>query len=386
MNRRTVSRLVAASLALLAGLAMTGCEYRGGESLPLPGAIGGKDTYRVTITFSDATNLVAKETCRANDTVIGSVESVELDDDLKARVTCVIKDSVSLPANVTASLRETSLLGERYVGLDMAPGAEAQGTLKPGAEVPEASTRADPNAEMVLGALSQLLNGGSLGSIQTISKELNAALSGSDFKATARQLRLVVGTLNDRRSDITATLDAMDKLAGRLARQKKVLGQALDAVPEGLAVLDRQRPKLTQTLLTLGRLSRVAVPLIARSKANTVADLKHVAPVLTELSKQGDELAMALERIASFPFPSTFLDTVKGDFAGMYASIALDIDSLNALLAGGTQPPIPGRADDEPARPGLQLPGLPALPGLPGLPLGLDGTLDLGDLLLGGVL
>jgi len=384
MTGRPMNRLVAAGLALVAGVALTGCEYKGGDSLPLPGAIGGKDTYRVTMVFSDATNLVPKETCRTNDTVVGSVESVELDENLKARVTCRIKDSVSLPANVIASLRETSLLGERYVGLDPAPGTEPQGTLKPGAEVPEASTRADPNAEMVLGALSQLLNGGSLGSIQTISRELNAALSSSDFKATARQLRLVVGTLNDRRSDITATLDAMDKLAGRLAKQKKVLGQALDAVPGGLAVLDRQRPKLTRTLLTLGRLSRVAVPLIERSKANTVADLKHVAPVLTELFKQGDELAKALERIASFPFPSTFLDTVKGDYGGMYASIALDIDSLNALLAGGSQPPVPGRTADEPSLPGLQLPGLPALPGLPGLPLGVDGVLDLGDLLLGG--
>jgi len=379
VNSLPMSRVWATFLAVLV---LSGCEYKGGESLPLPGAIGGKDTYRVTIVFSDATNLVAKETCRTNDTVIGSVESVELDEDLKARVTCRIKDSVSLPANVIASLRETSLLGERFVGLDPAPGTKPEGTLEHGAMVPEASTRADPDAEMVLGALSQLLNGGSLGSIQTISKELNAALSGSDFKATARQLRRVVGTLNDRRSEITATLEAMDKLAGRLARQKKVVAQALDAVPEGIAVLDRQRPRLTSTLLTLGRLSRVAVPLIERSKANTVADLKHVAPVLTELSKQGDELAKALERIVSFPFPSTFLDTVKGDFAGMYASIALDIDSLNALLAGGSQPPVPGRTVDQPAAPalpdlqlpGLQLLGLPTLPGVPSLL----------DLLLGG--
>jgi phospholipid/cholesterol/gamma-HCH transport system substrate-binding protein len=189
----------------------------------------------------------------------------------------------------------------------------------------------------------------------------------------------VVGTLNDRRSEITQTLDAMDKLAGRIARQQKVLAQALDAVPGGIAVLDRQRPKLTSTLQSLSRLSRVAVPLINRSKANTVADLKHLAPVLKELSKQGDELSLALERIISFPFPSTFLSTVKGDFAGMYASIALDIDSLNALLAGGTQPPVPsGRNTDEPAAPELPgLPGLPALPGLPGL-TGLLGLLGLG--------
>ena len=108
---------------LLALALLTGCGYSGASSLPLPGAIGGKDTYAITVVLPDATNLVAKETCRSNDTVIGSVESVKLDKDLHARVVCRIKNSVKLPANVTASLSETSLLGERFVALDPPAGA-----------------------------------------------------------------------------------------------------------------------------------------------------------------------------------------------------------------------------------------------------------------------
>ncbi|KRA28023.1 MULTISPECIES: MCE family protein [unclassified Nocardioides] len=372
---------IRASLGVLAAgsLLLGGCGFSGAKDLPLPGAVGGEDTYRVSMIFTDATNLVPKETCRANDTIVGSVESVELDEDLRAEVVCVIRDTVTLPANTVATLRETSLLGERFVSLDPPTGEQGLGALSADAVVPESSTRVDPNAEMVLGALSQLLNGGSLGTVQTISQELSTALEGSDFAETTRQLRVLVQHLNGRRGDITASLDAIDSLASRLADQRTVLAAALDSVPDGLAVLDRQRPQLTRTLKTLARLSRVAVPLIERSKANTVADLEHLKPVLRQLSTVGDELALSLERFASFPFPNTFLATAKGDYAGMYGSLTLDLDSLAPLLAPSgaraAAPPaeVPGDAPPPSLLDGLlgNLLGQTVLPGLSSLlPLG----------------
>ena len=80
-SRRSLAVVATAALALLSA-----CGYEGARSLPLPGAIGGDDTYRLTVVFTDATNLVPKETCRANDTVVGSVESVELDAYLQSLV------------------------------------------------------------------------------------------------------------------------------------------------------------------------------------------------------------------------------------------------------------------------------------------------------------
>ena len=267
-------------------LLLSGCGYQGASSLPLPGAIGGKNTYPVTVILPDATNLVAKETCRSNDTVIGSVESVELDKNLRARVVCRIKKSVHLPANVIASLSETSLLGERFVALDPAPGTKPTGVLPPGTTLPAASTRADPDVEMVFGALSQVLNGGSLGSIQTITRELNTAFSGGDLRGSIESLNTVVSKFNDHRSEISASLVSLDRLSSRLARQRTVLADALDSIPGGLAVLDRQRAALVATLTKLSDLSKTAVPLIQSTRANTVADLKHLAPILTQLSKK----------------------------------------------------------------------------------------------------
>ncbi|MCW2855601.1 MAG: hypothetical protein JWR52_1216 [Marmoricola sp.] len=326
-------------LAALAVVA-SGCAYNGASSLPLPGAIGGKDTYAVTVVLPDATNLVAKETCRANDTVIGSVESVTLDKNLHAKVVCRIRNSVSLPANVVASLSETSLLGERFVALDPPQGVPATGALPHGAVLAMSSARSDPDVEVVFGALSQVLNGGSLGSIETITRELNTAFAGSNVAGSIDEIDKVVTKFNDHRSDITASLVSLDRLTSRLAAQRATIAQALDSIPGGLAVLDRQRTRLVATLQKLSDLSSTAVPLINATRANTVADLKHLAPVLSQLSKAGDELALSLGRIATFPFPANGLSTIKGDFAGFYGTVEIDVDLLNHLLGLNTQAPI----------------------------------------------
>lgn len=347
----------------LLGLVLTGCGYEGASSLPLPGAIGGDDTYTLTVVLPDATNLVVKETCRSNDTVIGSVESVTLTEDLKAKVVCRIKNSVTLPANTVARLSETSLLGERFVALGPPDGVAGDGELARNSTLPASSSRSDPNVEMVFGALSQVLNGGSLGSIETISRELNTALSGSDLGGTLAQVDRAVAKFNAHRGEITASLTSLDRLAGQLADQRDVLAQALDSIPGGLAVLERNRAKLVTTLTKLSDLSKVAVPLIASTRENTVADLKHLAPVLSQLTKAGDELAETITRVVSFPFPSNALSTIKGDFAGFYGTIELDIDALNRLLGGSGIPAItPGTVTGSGT--GKITPILPELPGL----------------------
>ncbi|MCX6398163.1 MAG: MCE family protein [Propionibacteriales bacterium] len=355
---------------------VAGCGYEGASSLPLPGAIGGDGTYSLTVVLPDATNLVAKETCRSNDTVIGSVESVTLTDDLKAKVVCRIKDSVRLPGNTVARLSETSLLGERFVALGPPAGQAPVGDLGRDVTLPASTTRSDPDVEMVFGALSQVLNGGSLGSIETISRELNTALSTADLGGTVGQLDRTVAEFNDHRSEITASLTSLDRLAGELADQRQVLAAALDSIPGGLGVLERNRTKLVTTLTKLSDLSRVAVPLIASTRADTVADLKHLAPVLAQLTKAGGELAGTLTRISTFPFPSNALSSIKGDFAGFYGTVELDIDNLNRLLGQNTIPPelVPGSVTGTGT--GKVTPLLPGLPGLEPVTGGLSGLLN----------
>lgn len=329
-RHRSFARFLAPAVAL--ALLATACGYEGPQSLPLPGGKGGGG-YEVVVVLEDATNLVAHETCRAGDVIIGSVESVELDQDLNARVVCRIENDVTLPANVTATLRETSLLGERYVALDPPRGEAPSGTLAAGTEIAPSRTTAQPDTEMVLGALSLVLNGGSLSSIASISQELNEALARpGDVRTTTRRLADLMATLDGRRTSLVTALDALGRLTETLATQRGVIAEALEAVPGGLAALDRQRPALVDTLGRLSRLSRTAVPLIQQSKAATIKDLQHLQPVLAQLDTAKSQLSRTLERLASFPFSRNALSTIKGDYAGMYGQALIDVDTINALL------------------------------------------------------
>ncbi len=370
MSRRRAA-LVGVVLALAT---VAGCSYRGADSLPLPGTVGGADTYTVTVTFRDATNLVPKETCRTNDTVVGSVVSVDLDSRLRARVVCRIKDSVHIPGNVVATLRETSLLGERFVGLDLPPGVAPRGRLGDDARIPTSATVVTPDTEVVLGALSQVLNGGSLGSIATVSRELITALNGrtGTVRQAAARLATTLASFDANRQNLVYALDQLDRFSATLNRQRSVIAGTLQQLPRGLAVLGRERPRLTAALQRIDSLSGTVVPLIRRSKTNTVADLRHLRPTLFQLARAGDELALSLERLASFPFNANTLYTIKGDYSGAYVQANFDLDSVNQMLralldqGGGPlpAPTVPGGLRSPRA------PGLPAAPGMPGLPGG----------------
>lgn len=362
-----------------ASMLLAGCRYAGPTSLPLPaGNSAGDDPYRVTVVFDDASNLAPKGSCRANDVPIGYIDSVTLDKDLKARVVCLVNRAAKLPANAVATLSETSLLGERFVAIGPPPGARPEGRLAAAAVLADGGNHIDPNVEQVLGALSGVLNGGSLARVQTINRELNAALSGreSDVRAVIGELATLTGHLNENRGDITTALDSMDKFTSTLARRDKALGAAIDAIPDGLEALNRQRPKLVKLLSRLGHLSDVATPVIEQSKGDAVANLKLLRPILAELDQASVDLNEALRILTSYPFPSNATAAMRGDYVGLDATVSLSLDTVNKLLEAQLGEPPPT------AKPGEETP-VPDLP-LPEIGLPAEPPLDLGDLLTGG--
>jgi phospholipid/cholesterol/gamma-HCH transport system substrate-binding protein len=365
---------------LLGLLVLGGCGYRGVSSLPLPGAIDGAGTYEVTAVFDDATNLVPKETCRANDVTVGSVTSITVGPDLRAHVTCAIRDTVAIPANAIASLAETSLLGERFVAFDPSPGAQPVGQLAPGAVLAPEATRADPDTEQVLGTLSMVLNGGSLGRVQTISTELNQALAGheTDTRGLLDQLTTLTGQLDQHRGDITHALDSLDRLSTTVANQRDVLGRALDTVPNGVRVLNDQRDHIISLLRHLHDLSDAAVPVLDESRDDTIADLKALRPILDDLAENGRQIAPALE-LLSYPFPANAQDAIKGDYAGLFATVNVNLNTIETLLRQEAQAPLSNRLGG----------AAPVLPGPLPLPLPLPSgvmppSTPLDQLLLGG--
>jgi len=365
-------------------------ELAGCDGVPLPGGAPHGPAYRVTIEFGDVLDLVPRSAVKVNDVTVGEVESVWLSG-WTARVRVRVADSVRLPDNATAAIRQSSLLGEKFVALAAPAGEPAQGRLSDGDLIPLARTRRGAEVEEVLAALGLVLNGGGLAQLRTINRELATALGGREADATGalRQLDAFVAGLDAQKTDIVRAIEALDRLTARLARQRQTIGAALDAFAPALRVLADQRGQLTSALTALGRLSTVGTRVVTASRDDTVASVAALRPILDQLVRAGDALPRGLDFLLSYPFPPASPSAIVGNQVNLSASLDLDATRiLGNLLAAppaegddgnptGPEPPtLPTLPLPTPALPPLPLPTLPPLPlptlsPLPTLPIPL---------------
>ena len=367
--------LPATALAAAAALLLSGCQFNGLYDVPLPGgAAQGDHAYHVTAEFEDVLDLVPQSAVKVNDVTVGAVEKVTLDG-WHARVRLRLDGAVQLPANAEAEIRQTSLLGEKYVALVPPATTTPEGRLGDGAVIPLSRTGRDPEVEEVLSALSALLNGGGVAQLHTISVELNDALSGRESRVRdlVTQLDTFVGVLDEQRAQIVRALDGIDRLSRTLNAQHAAIAQAVDTMPGALKVLADERGKLTGMLTALSDLGTVGTHVVQASSANTVADLQQLQPVLTRLNQAGTDLPNALELLTTYPFPRNVVNAVKGDYVNLDATADLDFYNLYHNLTTGQQPgggpttPTPGLPVPTPSLP-VPLPSLP-VPSLPPVPV-----------------
>lgn len=381
-----MKRLLLVLVFVLAGCSSGG--FSGMYQLPLPGGADvGDHPYRVVAHFGDVLDLVPHAGVKVHDVAVGRVEKIELaKDNTTAVVTMLVNSDVRLPANAGAELRQSSLLGEKFVELQSPNTPE--GKLENGAVIPIDRTNRNPEIEEVLGALSLLLNGGGIAQLSTIVDEVNAALDGNEpeLRATLSNIDTVVKVLDGEKNNITKAIDALGRLSANLAAQTDDIKIAIEQLGPGLAVVNEQRDQLVTMLNALENLSNVAVDTVNRSRDDLVDDLKLLAPTLQKLAESGANLPNSLQFLVTYPFTDYFLNTVKGDYVNVDVKFDLDLSVLLENIENASTPfiPIPG-LDTTPAPTASDEPLLP-LPTLPIPPESSSGGLIglLGSLLGGG--
>ncbi len=377
--RRKIAVLVSGAVLL----SVAGCgEYTGIYDLPLPGGADiGDNPYTVTARFRDVLDLVPQAGVQVNNVPVGRVEQIELaPDGWTAEVTVQLDGDVRLPANALANIRQSSLLGEKYVELAVPPGNQGVGELTDGALIPLERTDRSVAVEEVLGALSMLLNGGGVEQLNTITKEMNNAFEGNeaDIKALFRNANELVTNLDNQSSDITRALDGLNRLSSTLNGQRDQIANAVDNLGPGLQVLEEQRGQLVTMLQALRDLSSVAVKTTNASKEDMVANLEALLPTLEKLGEAGSDLPKALELLFTFPFSDAAVPAIKGDYMNLYVDMDLNLTEIMANLGRSRQSPLPdpthGEEGGEGASPPpLPLPGAPQPGDLPILPQGGEG-------------
>ncbi len=377
--RRTPRGAVAA-LACAGALLLSGCGVfnDGVYEMPLPGGADvGDHPITITADFDDVLDLVPQSAVKVDEVAVGRVDDIRLaDDGRSARVELLVDGDVALPAGTTARLRQTSLLGEKYVALvrpdDPAPGGRP---LADGASLGVAETSQAAEVEQVLGALSLVLNGGGIGQFQEISRELQQVSAGrpEQVKAFLEQMETFVAGLDGRKEAITAAIDGLADLSRTLDDDKEKIASALDGLSPGMEVLADQRGQLVAMLRALDRLSDVTVDTLDAAQEDIVADLEALEPILAQLARAGEDLPNALQILLTYPFPDAVLGAIRGDYLNVF--VTTNFRTLPAGCATDcTWPQVAGRtasaggsvrgADAGPP-PGLLPPTSSAVPGLP---------------------
>jgi len=331
-------RLRHALVALGSSALLSGCVSSVGD-VPLPGGADvGSDPYTVVIEFADVLDLVPQSAVKVNDVSVGRVTKVELKG-WRAQVTIKLNGDVELPDEAQASIRQTSILGEKFVSL-AAPLEGGGGRLDDGDVIPVERTGQSPEIEPVLASLSLVLNGGALGKAQIISRELNTALSGreADMRRLVRRLDEFIAVADDSKSDIVEAIEQIDRLARTTNDQKQAIDAALDDLPAALTTVNEQRANLVRMLDALSKLGAVGSEVIVKSKDAITADLRALAPVLDNLGSAGDALVSSLEVLPTFPFPDSLLgetpEQARNFQMGNFLNVSIDFETDFAKTIG----------------------------------------------------
>jgi phospholipid/cholesterol/gamma-HCH transport system substrate-binding protein len=341
--------------AVILALLASGCSgFDGVYDLPLPGnKVSKDDGFLVSADFADVLNVVPRSAVMVGDVPVGQVEEVTRVG-WHARVTMRVSKDVVLPDDAEAQIKQTSLLGEKFVELaapesDEGQPPEGAGRLGAGDVIPMDRTGRNPEVEEVLGALSFLLSGGGIGQLQTITHELNEMMEGRTDKLrdVLGRVNTLVGTLDAQKGDIIQAMESINGLSKTLVAEKKTIGAALDAAGPAIKVLRQQHGELVKMLVELDRFGVVGTRVVNKIKDDLVAELRHLEPVLREFADADSEASRApdcpgcgslvpgLVAAAGYPFPMDAADVIHGDFANVVFKMQF---KLTPVSEGGLLP------------------------------------------------
>ena len=343
--KRTRVRIATAVVGICTSAVLaTSCSSQGIFAIPLPGGADvGSEPLHFDIQFEDVLDLVPQSAVKLDGVPVGRVDNITVGQDgWTANVAVLVNHDVDLPANAGAEVKQSNLLGEKFIELTAPKENPSADKLVSGSTIPIDRTRHATDIEQVLGALSMLLNGGGVAQLQPIVTELNKAIGGREgrVRSLLEQANTLIGGLEEQVTDITRALDGLNTLSGRVSEQTDQLGKILDELPQGVTILEEQRPQLVGMLAQLDRLGQVGFDVINSSKDDLIRDLRALRPTLQALGAAAPDLVTAFPLIPTYPFPDSALEGAVGGQVNTWLSVDLQIGTTLSNLGVGKPDPV----------------------------------------------
>jgi phospholipid/cholesterol/gamma-HCH transport system substrate-binding protein len=323
---------------LLAAAMLTSCHWRGIADMPLPVGRGtGADHLTVYVEMPDTLALNTNSRVRVADVWVGTVRAITLKNWI-ATLRLDLDRGVKLPANVTAKIGQTSLLGTQHVEL-AAPKTPSAQQLKSGDTIPLKNSSAYPTVERTLASVAVILSGGGIANLDGIQTEVVNILDGhaDQIREFLGRLDTFITELNRQRDDLTRAIDSTNQLLTIFADRKDTLDQVLTDIPPLIRHFADTRDLFADATESLGRFSDAANRALADARPNLSRSLRSLQRPLRQLVLASPFVAGALKLGLTAPFNiDDVSQVIRGDFVNVSAALYLTLSMIDNTMLTGT--------------------------------------------------
>jgi phospholipid/cholesterol/gamma-HCH transport system substrate-binding protein len=276
-----------------------------------------------TAVFSDVSNLANGAQVQLAEVPVGSVTAIVLDGD-KAKVTMALSKDARIPANATAALDQTTILGDQFIDIEV-PKKEAGPS---GANVPQlrdggvfAHTTVVPNLEQLVQSGAQVF-----GAVSTTELEQIIAAGGQGFTGQEASLKAFLSNLStvtagyaQHTSELTTAVDGLQQLSSSLAPSSGATATALTTLSKTVTILAAQSSQFETLLQAVNGLSIQGRQILETYYPQIVTQLQTFQAVASQLSQNQASLAGILQEL---PLNDSALpSSVRAGYLQLYENI-----------------------------------------------------------------
>lgn len=299
--------------------------------LSFAGCLGRQRSITVYAIFTDAGDLVRFANVQSSDVKVGSVRGIGLQG-YRARVTMRIDADQEIPSNAQALIRSTSLLGEKFVELDVPEGVTpSTQPLRNGDVIPLERTQRILGIDDAFVKLGRLLQGGTPADLATLIHSSAEIVRGREeaLGQVFTDLRGFSGALARRAPDVASAIDSLDSAFKTLAGGRDVITRALASSADATEILAQQQANLDRLVSSLDRSSAVLARYMKATRPSSDRALKDLRLVLDQVMKATGDLEKAVVSLARFS------DLWPRAFPGDYLQLDIVFTLANEPPPGG---------------------------------------------------
>ncbi|HVB91115.1 MAG TPA: MCE family protein [Acidimicrobiales bacterium] len=250
---------------------------------------GSSPQRTVTAVFSDVEDLTSGAQVQLADVPIGNVTSITLVGN-QAKVTMSLSESARIPADVTAAIDHTTLLGDLFIQLEVPPNeVRASAT-----QVPQLANGAVIRHTRIVPSIEQLVKSGAqvFGAVSTTELEQIIAAGGEGFagqeaslKALLTDFTTVANGYAQHTADITSAVNGLNQLTASLAPNSGANADALTTLSKTVAILARNSTQFETLLQSINNLSVQGRSILETYEPQMVAQLQTLQAISAQLSQ-----------------------------------------------------------------------------------------------------